>query len=60
MRGKVAKQLRQFAKTDSEELPWVLYKDVQQSTFSSNKTVRLHNCGKAYYKLLKRIWKTVK
>lgn len=58
MRGKLSKQLRHFAKTDAEDLPWVNYAEFRLSVFSNNTTTKLHNCGKAYYKLLKRIWKS--
>lgn len=64
MRGKRAKQLRAFAKNDTPDVPWIGYTTVVTGQLHKgrmgikpNETTRLSECGKAYYKLLKRIWK---
>lgn len=58
MRGSVAKKLRRFAKADMEETPWVEYSTIKRSPHSEQYMVVLdQECGRSYYKMLKRIWK---
>lgn len=67
MRGTVAKRLRKFSHHDTPDLPLVGYTTVVRGQeykrvmgVKPNETVVLTECGRQYYKLLKRIWKAVK
>ena len=58
MRGVRAKSLRRVAKADMQDQPWVEYNTIRRSPFSENTmTVLDQGCQKAFYKMLKRIWK---
>ncbi len=61
MRGKVAKRIRRWVKEDTPDLQTeVGYTTVYQSNHSANGTVKLNECRRRYYKLLKYLYKLEK
>lgn len=66
MRGKVVKRLLKVAKEYSQSLPWEAYKykgervEFEKNVYTEMQSTTLYQCGKAFYKQLKKMYKSTK